>query len=105
MTPEDLSRWREELKLTHRGAAEALGMSLTSYQQLERGENWKTGKPVTIDQRTALACAALRAGLAPEGVISAARATTPGTTPPSTEPPPAHSALPADASAGTRPGW
>ena len=52
---------------SERELAEALGMSLKNYQQLERGTNFETGKPVTIDTRTALACAALRAGLQPEG--------------------------------------
>ena len=36
------------------------------YQAMERGRSWGTGRPVPIDRRTALACAAVRAGLAPE---------------------------------------
>jgi transcriptional regulator with XRE-family HTH domain len=67
VTPEALKAWRKSLGFPQRAAAEALGMSLANYQQLERGVSWTTGKPVTIDKRTALACAAIRAGLAPEG--------------------------------------
>ncbi len=67
MTPADLATWRADLKLTHRAAAQALGMSLANYQQLERGANWTTGNPISVDRRTALACAAIRAGLPPEG--------------------------------------
>ena len=67
MTPADLTAWRTEMQLDQRAAAEALGIALKNYQQLERGVNFSTNKPVTIDRRTALACAAIRAGLAPEG--------------------------------------
>ena len=48
---------------SHRAAAQALGISLRSYQQIERGINWTTGRDVSIDHRTALACAAIAAGL------------------------------------------
>ena len=41
--------------------------TLKTYQQLERGQSWATGEPVLPCLRTALACAALRAGLPPEG--------------------------------------
>lgn len=67
MTSEQLRQWRTDMGLTQRGAALALGMVLKNYQQLEKGINWTTGKPISIDRRTALACAAIRAGLAPEG--------------------------------------
>lgn len=63
MTSDDLLSWRESLGLTQRGAAEALGVSLPTYQQMERGTAWATGKPVAIDKRTALACAAIKAGM------------------------------------------
>ena len=66
MTPAQLAGWRADMAFNQRSAAESLGMALTNYQQLERGTSWTTGKPVTIDRRTALACAAIRAGLAPE---------------------------------------
>lgn len=61
--PADLLAWRQDLGLTQRGAATALGVSLPTYQQLERGTAWATGKPVEIDKRTALACAAIKAGI------------------------------------------
>lgn len=67
MTSIDLAAWRADLALTQRAAAQALGVTLATYQQLERGKNWATGKPISIDKRTALACAAIRAGLTPEG--------------------------------------
>ena len=46
--------------------------TLKTYQQLERGQSWATGEPVPC-LRTALACAALRAGLPPEGAGTAAQ--------------------------------
>lgn len=67
MTPEQLARWRTDLGLTHRAAAEALGIALVSYQEIERGTRFANSKPAPIDRRTALACAAIRAGLVPEG--------------------------------------
>ncbi len=65
MTPADLATWRTQMDMTQRQAAEALGVTLPTYQRLERGAAFDTGKPVEIDRRTALACAALAAGLAP----------------------------------------
>ncbi len=67
MTADDLARWRTDLGLTQRVAAAALGIALINYQEMERGTRFATGKPAPIDRRTALACAAIRAGLAPEG--------------------------------------
>lgn len=67
MTPADLATWRTDMQLTQRGAAEALGITLATYQRLERGQEWGGSKPVAIDRRTALACAAIRAGINPEG--------------------------------------
>ncbi len=52
---------------SQRAAAAALGVTLATYQRLERGADWTTGVAVHIDRRTALACAALMAGLAPYG--------------------------------------
>ncbi len=63
MTPQELLGWREALGMTQRGAAAALGMTLPTYQRFERGSDWKTGKAITIDKRTALACAAIKAGI------------------------------------------
>src|SRR5574337_1954036 len=42
----------------------ALGVRLATYQEWERGARFADGRPVQIDRRTALACAALAAGLA-----------------------------------------
>lgn len=46
-------------------AADALGVTKTTYQAMERGRSFATDKPVAIDRRTALACAAIAAGLPP----------------------------------------
>ncbi len=67
MTPADLAAWRARMPLTQRQAAAALGITLPTYQRLERGAEWADGAPVTIDRRTALACAAIAAGLTPWG--------------------------------------
>ena len=67
MTAEQLAQWRADLGLSQRAAAAALGIALPTYQSMERGRSWKTGQPLEIDRRTALACAALAAGLAPVG--------------------------------------
>ena len=67
MTPADLAAWRERMAFTQRQAAAALGITLPTYQRLERGAEWTDGTPVQIDRRTALACAAIAAGLAPWG--------------------------------------
>ncbi|NYT25411.1 helix-turn-helix transcriptional regulator [Alcaligenaceae bacterium] len=63
MTPEDFKAWRKHMSLSQRAAAEALGVALPTLQAWERGAAFATGKPVEIDRRTALACAALAAGL------------------------------------------
>ena len=63
MTPADLAAWRARMALTQRQAAAALGVTLATYQRLERGAEWADGAPVTIDRRTAPACAALAVGL------------------------------------------
>lgn len=67
MTPDQLSVWRADLHFTQRRAAEALGITLATYQRLERGQAWADKTAITIDRRTALACAAIRAGITPEG--------------------------------------
>ncbi len=63
MTADDLAAWRAHMGYSQRAAAEALGISLPTYQQLERGSKWADGSPAPIDRRTALACAALAAGI------------------------------------------
>lgn len=75
MTPSDIKAWREAMHYTHRQAAEALGVQLVSYQRMERGADFASGKPVSIDLRTALACAALAAGLPPWKAPAAPRRT------------------------------
>lgn len=67
MTNDQLHTWRTDMRLTQQAAADALGVTLATYQQWERGASFATGKPVSPDRRTALACAALRAGIEPEG--------------------------------------
>jgi DNA-binding transcriptional regulator YiaG len=44
LTPADLSTWRADLGLTQQAAASALGVTLTTYQQMERGASYATGK-------------------------------------------------------------
>lgn len=64
MTPADLAAWRAHMAYSQRAAAAALGVTLATYKRLERGAEWADGAPVAIDRRTALACAAIAAGLA-----------------------------------------
>lgn len=64
MTPADLRAWQAVMGYTQDRAAEALGMSVSGYKDLVLGVRRASGKPVDrIDRRTALACAALAAGL------------------------------------------
>jgi len=58
MTPADLRAWQAHMGYTYETAAEALGMSRSGFAKLLAGNH-------AIDRRTALACAALAAGLAP----------------------------------------
>lgn len=51
-------------------AARALGVSRATYAGLMAGVCRTTGKPKEIDRRTALACAALQAGIEPIGAQS-----------------------------------
>lgn len=67
MTPADLAAWRQGMGYTQRAAAEAFGVRLATYQEWERGARFADGRPVEIDRRTALACAALAAGLEADG--------------------------------------
>lgn len=60
MTPDDLRAWQAHMGLSQRAAAEALGITQANYSAMVLG---KSG----IDLRTALACAALAAGLRPWG--------------------------------------
>lgn len=60
VSPIDLRAWRDSLGLTQAQAAEALGITRQNYALQEAGKT-KTG----ISRTTALACAALAAGLKP----------------------------------------
>ena len=58
MTADHLRAWQAHMGLTQRAAADALGVTQAAYSR------WVTGA-TPIDLRTALACAALAAGLGP----------------------------------------
>ena len=59
MTPTELMDWRARKGLSQRGAAQALGVALTTYQEMERGRRFGSGKPVVISLMVELACRAL----------------------------------------------
>jgi len=59
MTPQDLRAWREHMRFTQANAAKNLGLSVDGYKKIELGITQPK------DKRTALACAALAAGLQP----------------------------------------
>jgi predicted transcriptional regulator len=65
MTPADLRAWRTNMGITSQDkAAELLGMSSSNYKDLEGGVRRTSGAVIEqLDKRTALACAALAAGL------------------------------------------
>ncbi len=63
MTPADLRAWQTSMGYTQSRAADALGVALGTYKDWITGHSRTTGKPITIDRRTALACAAIAAGL------------------------------------------
>ena len=56
MTPADLRAWQARMGFTYETAAAALGISRSGFAKLLAGDH-------PIDKRTALACAALAAGL------------------------------------------
>ena len=60
MTPDDLRTWQSAQGYTYDTAAQALGVSRSTYAA------W-VGGTTRIDRRTALACAAISAGLEPAG--------------------------------------
>lgn len=60
MKPSDLRAWQTHMGYTYETAAEALGISRSGFAKLLAGAH-------PIDKRTALACAALKAGLRPLG--------------------------------------
>lgn len=63
MTPDDLRAWQAAMGYTYDTAAAALGVNRSTYADWLAGQSRTTGKPITIDRRTALACAAIAAGL------------------------------------------
>ena len=65
MTPTDLRAWQKAMRYTYDTAAQALGINRSTYAALISGINPKTGEPKPIDRRTALACAAILAGINP----------------------------------------
>lgn len=56
MTATDLRAWQAAMGYTYETAAHALGMSRSGYAKLVLGQ-------AAIDKRTALACAAIEAGV------------------------------------------
>lgn len=57
-----VSQWRARMGLSQRAAAEALGMSLSAYQEQERGASF-AGAAREPSRVLLLACAAVEAGL------------------------------------------
>lgn len=60
-----LKEWRTRIGLSQRAAAEKLGVTLQTYQDLESGITRATGQPRELDLRTRLACAAIERGIEP----------------------------------------
>ena len=67
MTPAQFNAWLAEMGLSERRAAELLGVARSSVQDWRRGVNRTTGEPMKLPAMLGLACAAIRAGLAPVG--------------------------------------
>lgn len=63
--PNPLGAWRARMGLSQRAAAAALGITLTTYQQHERGRSWRTGEAVEPPATLLLACAAIEHGIRP----------------------------------------
>lgn len=56
-----IGAWRQAMNFTQRQAAQALDISLKSYQEIERGARFGSELPARADRRTELACAWLLA--------------------------------------------
>ena len=65
MTPTDLRAWQSGMGISAHEAARRLGVSPATYQDWVTGTSRTSGRPVRISRVTALACAALAAGLQP----------------------------------------
>lgn len=63
MTPAELRAWQSRMGYTYDTAAQALGVSRSTYAEWVAGRSRTTGKPITISRLVALACAALAAGI------------------------------------------
>lgn len=59
--------WRERMGWDQRTAAQALGMGLSGYQELERGRSFATGQRRSVKRSILLACAAIEHGVPPIG--------------------------------------
>lgn len=67
MNSADFRSWHERMGYTYDTGAAALGVNRSTYANLVTGTRRDSGTPVTYDRRTALACAALEAGITPIG--------------------------------------
>jgi len=65
MTPDDFKAWRKAMGWNQTEAAEALGLSLGTIGNYERGSRREDGRPAPVPRTVALACAAVAAGLRP----------------------------------------
>ena len=63
MTAAEFRAWHARMGYTHATGSAALGVTLSTYANLMTGIRRDSGRPVVYDRRTALACAALAAGL------------------------------------------
>lgn len=59
-----VARWRDRVGLSQRDAAAALGMSLSAFQEQERGASF-AGAPREPSRALLLACAAIEQGIEP----------------------------------------
>lgn len=71
MTHADFLSWHQVMGYTYDTGAEALGVNRSTYANLMAGVRRDSGTPVVYDRRTALACAALAAGLGPWQQVAA----------------------------------
>jgi len=63
MTPADMRAWQAAMGFNFEQSAQALGVSRATFADMLSGVSHSNGRPKPIDRRTALACAALAAGL------------------------------------------